>query len=87
VADTFADVAALAAECRFRDCRHDREPGCAVRLAVEQGTFDRSRLEGYLRLARERVVLTDRQDELARAPQGHPRTDARSARPSRRTPR
>jgi ribosome biogenesis GTPase len=80
VADTFADVEALAAECRFRDCRHDREPGCAVRLAVEQGTLDGSRLEGYLRLARERAVLTDRQDELARAPQGHPRTHERSIR-------
>lgn len=87
VTDTFADVAALAAGCRFRDCRHDREPGCAVRLAVEQGTVDASRLEGYLRLARERVLLTDRQDELARAPQGHPRTGQRPIRRVRRTGR
>jgi ribosome biogenesis GTPase len=85
VADTFADVAALAAGCRFRDCRHDREPGCAVRSAVAQGTFDASRLEGYLRLARERVLLTDRQDELARAPQGHPKTGERPIRRPRRT--
>jgi ribosome biogenesis GTPase len=84
VADTFADVAALAADCRFRDCRHDQEPGCAVRLAVEQGTFDASRLDGYLRLARERAVLTDRQDELARAPRGHPRADERPTRSTRR---
>jgi ribosome biogenesis GTPase len=33
-ADTFADVETLAAGCRFADCRHDREPGCAVRGAV-----------------------------------------------------
>jgi ribosome biogenesis GTPase len=85
VADTFADVAALAAECRFRDCRHDQEPGCAVRLAVEQGTFDASRLEGYLRLARERSLLTDRQTELARAPQGHPKDGERPTRRARRT--
>ena len=87
VADTFADVAALAAECRFRDCRHDQEPGCAVRLAVEQGTFDASRLEGYLRLARERALLTDRQAELERAPQGHPKASERPIRRARRTGR
>jgi ribosome biogenesis GTPase len=87
VADTFADVAALAAECRFRDCRHDREPGCAVRLAVERGTFDGSRLEGYLRLERERAVLADRQDDLARAPEGHPRAASRSIRHVRHTGR
>jgi ribosome biogenesis GTPase len=75
VVDTFADVAALALECRFRDCRHDREPGCAVRLAVQQGAFDATRLEGYLQLERERATLADRQSELARAPEGHPRTD------------
>jgi ribosome biogenesis GTPase len=90
VGDTFADIAVLAAECRFRDCRHDREPGCAVRLAVERGAFDATRLDGFLRLEGERAALTDRQAELARAPQGHPRTvdsriDTRSGRHARRT--
>jgi hypothetical protein len=56
-----------------------------VRLAVTQGTFDGSRLEGYLRLERERAVLVGRQDELARAPQGHPRADAGSIRRVRRS--
>jgi ribosome biogenesis GTPase len=83
--DTFADIASLAGECRFRDCRHDREPGCAVRSAVERGIFDAARLEGYLKLERERAALTDRQNALARAPQGHPGSAARSVRPARRT--
>jgi ribosome biogenesis GTPase len=50
---TFADIAALAAGCRFRDCTHDQEAGCAVVAAVERGELDRSRLDGFHRLARE----------------------------------
>lgn len=46
----FDDVAALADACRFRDCRHDREPGCAVRAAIEAGTLDRQRFANYLKL-------------------------------------
>jgi ribosome biogenesis GTPase / thiamine phosphate phosphatase len=40
----FDDIEALAVQCRFRDCRHDREPGCAVRAAVERGDLDAERL-------------------------------------------
>jgi len=50
VADSFADIEALAAECRFRDCAHAREPGCAVRSAVEAGTLDAGRVANYLKL-------------------------------------
>ena len=46
----FDDVAALAADCRFRDCRHDREPGCAVRAAIEAGTLDPARFAQYGKL-------------------------------------
>ncbi len=46
----FADIEALAEQCRFRDCRHQREPGCAVRAAVEAGTLDPQRLANYLKL-------------------------------------
>ncbi len=42
----FADVAELAADCRFRDCSHGAEPGCAVRAAVERGEIDAARVEG-----------------------------------------
>ena len=46
----FADVEALAEQCRFRDCRHEREPGCAVRAAIEAGTLDPQRFANYLKL-------------------------------------
>ncbi|MBN1944885.1 MAG: ribosome small subunit-dependent GTPase A [Bradymonadales bacterium] len=49
----FGDIAALAANCRYRDCCHDTEPGCAVREAVESGALDAQRLEHYLKLERE----------------------------------
>ena len=53
VAAAFDDIAALAAGCRFTDCAHDREPGCAVRAAVDAGRLDADRLENFHRLGRE----------------------------------
>lgn len=50
---TFPEIAALAAECRYGDCSHAHEPGCAVREAVTAGGLAASRLEGFHRLARE----------------------------------
>ena len=58
----FDDVASLAAECRFRDCQHDREPGCAVLAAVDSGALDRDRLSSYRSLQRELRALAVRQD-------------------------
>lgn len=49
----FEDIRRLAEECRFRDCRHVSEPGCAVRRAVEDGLLDRDRYENYLTLQHE----------------------------------
>lgn len=51
--ETFSDIAELAACCRFRDCRHDTEPGCAVKAALEAGTLSRERLELFLKLHEE----------------------------------
>lgn len=53
IAGAFADIEALAAECRFRDCRHDSEPGCAVQAAVACGQLPASRLESYRSLQQE----------------------------------
>lgn len=50
---TFADIAELARDCRFRDCRHGGEPGCAVEAAAADGRLDPGRWEGYRRLGRE----------------------------------
>jgi ribosome biogenesis GTPase len=63
----FADVEALAARCRFGDCAHELEPGCAVRAAAESGTLDPARLESWRRLRRELNWLQLRQDEAAAA--------------------
>jgi ribosome biogenesis GTPase / thiamine phosphate phosphatase len=52
--DTFADIVSTAASCRFRDCRHLQEPGCAVRAAVASGTVPAARLESFHKLAAER---------------------------------
>jgi ribosome biogenesis GTPase / thiamine phosphate phosphatase len=63
--DAFSDITALAEGCRFRDCRHDREPGCAVRDAVERGDLPPLRVESFLKLAAERQYQERQQDQRA----------------------
>ena len=62
----FGDVAELASRCRFRDCRHDTEPGCAVKAAVAAGELDADRLEHVRQLQREAAAFELRHDERAR---------------------
>lgn len=62
----FAEVEQLAARCRFGDCRHQREPGCAVRAAVDRGGLEEGRLESYFKLKREIEKLSRRQKQKAR---------------------
>ena len=62
----FPDIMELAVQCRFRDCVHEAEPGCAVRAAVESEELDADRLESYRRLSRELVHLAEKQDVRAR---------------------
>jgi ribosome biogenesis GTPase len=52
-ADVIAEIEALAERCRFRDCLHESEPGCAVRAAIERGELDPDRLASMRRLERE----------------------------------
>ena len=63
----FADVETLAARCRFRDCSHQGEPGCAVAAAIADGRLAADRLLAMEKLAREEAWLTTRRDERARA--------------------
>ncbi len=65
VGEAFEDVVGLAAECRFRDCRHRTEPGCAVRAALERGALDPARLESWRKLQRELDHLERRLDRRA----------------------
>ncbi len=53
IQDTFPDIAELAVQCRFSDCSHEHEPGCAVRESVREGRLSQERYESYLRLVRE----------------------------------
>ncbi|MGH8079406.1 MAG: ribosome small subunit-dependent GTPase A [Lysobacter sp.] len=50
IGENFSDVEALAEQCKFRDCSHNREPGCAVREAIESGKLDPQRFANYLKL-------------------------------------
>jgi ribosome biogenesis GTPase len=63
--DAFADVEELAAACRFRDCRHLREPGCAVRAAVASGALSAVRLESFHKLEGERAQQVKQMDARA----------------------
>lgn len=65
----FADIEALTTQCRFRDCAHQQEPGCAVREAIENGEIEESRVLNYFKLREEVAIaaakLAQRQAEQA----------------------
>jgi ribosome biogenesis GTPase len=63
---TFDEIDGLAAQCRFPDCGHEHEPGCAVRAAVEAGAVDPGRWQSYLKLRRELRYLELKKDEKTR---------------------
>jgi ribosome biogenesis GTPase len=69
LSEAFADVEALAARCRFRDCRHEAEPGCAVRAALESGELDPGRFAGWRKISREVAFLAAREDPRVAAEQ------------------
>ncbi|MCA1591174.1 MAG: ribosome small subunit-dependent GTPase A [Acidobacteria bacterium] len=63
--ETFEDVEEVASRCRFGDCRHENEPGCAVRAALEEGTLDAERYANYQKLQGEMRHVAVRQDQRA----------------------
>jgi len=63
----FGDIQELAARCKFRDCRHQSEPGCAVRAAVDAQALASERLENFRKLEREERFLEAKQDAAVRA--------------------
>ena len=63
----FADVFELMELCRFRDCKHDREPGCAVRAAIDDGSLDPERFANLERLVAEEAALEEEQRVNLRA--------------------
>ncbi|MEG3626865.1 ribosome small subunit-dependent GTPase A [Streptomyces poriticola] len=67
VGQVFAEIEELAAECRFQDCAHRSEPGCAVRAAVDSGDLPVRRLESYRKLMRENQRIVAKNDARLRA--------------------
>ncbi len=69
VEQAFSDVEAIATQCRFSDCAHESEPGCAITAAVADGTLSARRLASYDKLRREQIWLAGRYDARQRAEQ------------------
>jgi len=67
LARSFSDVDDYAVQCRFNDCEHNSEPGCAVQEAISKGLLDESRLQSFRKFARELTHLVEKQDGSARA--------------------
>ncbi len=70
VGQVFAEIEELAARCRFHDCAHESEPGCAVLAALEEGTLPVRRLESYRKLLRENRRIVAKTDARLRAEMG-----------------
>ncbi|WP_245719918.1 ribosome small subunit-dependent GTPase A [Nocardia uniformis] len=64
---TFSDLESFASACRFADCAHESEPGCAVRAAIESGELSQRRLDSYRKLHRENEWMAARSDSRLRA--------------------
>lgn len=62
IAGTFGDIEALAAQCKFSDCQHASEPGCAIKKALKEGSLSGARLESYHKLQRELLALQRKKD-------------------------
>jgi ribosome biogenesis GTPase len=62
----FSDISGTASNCRFRDCRHEDEPGCAVVQAIDAGEIENDRLASYRKLEKEQEAWRARNDPIAR---------------------
>jgi ribosome biogenesis GTPase / thiamine phosphate phosphatase len=67
LAQVFSEIEALAADCRFQDCSHQAEPGCAVLAALADGTLPHRRLDSYRKLMRENAWIASRTDQRLRS--------------------
>jgi ribosome biogenesis GTPase / thiamine phosphate phosphatase len=85
VEGAFSDIAALAVECRFNDCVHETEPGCAVREALATGALDPARMASYRKLERELRAIEARSNKrVARELKRRWKSRARETRQERR---
>lgn len=65
ISQCFSDIEKFAEHCRFGNCMHNNEPGCAVQKAIEQGLMDAKRLENYHKMQKEQKYLSSRQVQSA----------------------
>ncbi len=65
ISQTFADIESQAARCRFGNCRHEGEPGCAVQAAIDEGALDTARFENWRKLQRELAFLSRKMDAIS----------------------
>ncbi|MFJ8263498.1 ribosome small subunit-dependent GTPase A [Rummeliibacillus sp. NPDC094406] len=63
----FSDIESFATHCRFRDCEHKKEPGCAVLAAIEEGTLEQERYDNYFKLKRELAYIERKTNAQAQA--------------------
>lgn len=70
----FEDIESIARQCRFRDCRHEGEPDCAIEAAMESGVIDPSRYTQFLKLKHETALAKSRSTERARQAKSPKRT-------------
>jgi len=64
---TFQDIEEIAAQCKFSDCRHETEPGCMIRRAIEEGRLSEVRLESFRKLQRELLAVERKKNPELRA--------------------
>jgi ribosome biogenesis GTPase len=65
ISQVFGDIEEIAKNCKFKDCTHTNEPGCAVNEALEIGLLDKYRLENYIKMQKEQEYLTNKQTQSA----------------------
>ena len=63
IGESFSEIDSLAADCRFKNCSHESEPGCAIQAALESGDLDQSRFDSFLKLRKEAAWLDRRKAE------------------------
>jgi ribosome biogenesis GTPase len=66
ISEAFEDIEDLASKCKFSDCMHKKEPGCAIKQAIEYGTLDEKRFKNYVTLQKEAKMFEKKQSDIIR---------------------
>lgn len=66
ISEAFEDIEAIASQCRFSDCMHKKEPGCAIKQAIDDGIIDEKRFKSYVTLQKEAKMFEKKQSDINR---------------------